>query len=64
MRLRRRSFHASVRVQSGHAPILVHLGLVSFEASVEEARQLALDLADAVEAAERTRRSLPREADT
>jgi hypothetical protein len=53
MRLRRRSFHATVRVQSGARPILLHLGLVSFEATVDEARDLALQIVDAIEAAER-----------
>jgi hypothetical protein len=57
MRLRRRSFRASIRVVPGPAPIVFHLGLVSFEASIEEARTLALDLVDAIEAAELAQRS-------
>lgn len=49
MRLRRRpKFCARVRVQPGDNPILIGLGFCTIEASVEEARQLALDLADAI----------------
>ena len=57
MRLRRRKFHATVSLsvqQPGDAPIVViGFGVLGIEATVVEARQLALDLADAVDAAGR-----------
>ena len=53
MRLRRRSFRASIEVVPGPAPIVFHLGLVSFEASITEATQLATQLVDAIEQARR-----------
>jgi hypothetical protein len=51
VRLRRRSFRASIEVVSGPAPIVFHLGLVSFEASITEAHMLAVQLVDAIEQA-------------
>lgn len=54
MRIRRRKFHATVTVQPwGDAPIIIGLGVISLEGSLEEARRLALDLADAIETAQR-----------
>jgi hypothetical protein len=53
MRLRRRKFHATVAVQPGNAPIVLGFGIVTFEASIGEARDLGLQIVDAIEAAER-----------
>lgn len=53
MRLKRRSFKASIKAVEGPAPILFHFGLVSFEASISEATQLAAELIDAIEQARR-----------
>ena len=53
MRLRHRKFHATVNLQRGDPPIIIGLGVVSLEASIEEARQLAAALVDAIEAAQR-----------
>lgn len=52
MRLKRRSFRAAISVTSGSAPIIFHFGLVSFEATLSEARQLAVSLVDAIERAQ------------
>ena len=55
MRLLRTVFRASVHIAAPGAPRPVLIGFgpkLTFEASISEARQLALDLADAVEAAE------------
>lgn len=50
MRLRHRKFHAKVILQVGEWPVLVCLGPgLTFEMQPYEARQLALDIADALE---------------
>jgi hypothetical protein len=52
MRLRRRRFQATVSVNHEGAPFPIVLGFgpqISFEAGIEEARQLAMDIADAIE---------------
>lgn len=49
MRLRRRTFEPRIKLQSGEFPIVVGLGFCSFESSIDEARKLALDLAEAIE---------------
>jgi hypothetical protein len=51
VRLRRRNFHARVRVVNG--TLLLNLGLVCFECTAPEAIRLALDLADGVEQLQR-----------
>jgi hypothetical protein len=53
MRSRRRNCHARVAVQPGDAPIVIGFGIVTFEATVDEARDLALAIVNAIEAAER-----------
>lgn len=54
MRLRRRKFHATVQVQVGPSPIVIGLGpALTFEASIEEAVQLASDLIEAITQARR-----------
>jgi hypothetical protein len=53
MRLRRRKFHVKVRLQAGEWPILLGLGFCTIEATADEARQLAWDLANALEQARR-----------
>lgn len=49
MRLRRRNFEPRVRLQTGEFPVLIGLGFCTVEATVHDARQLAVDLADALE---------------
>ena len=51
MRIKRRSFRASIEVVPGPAPVLFHFGLVSFECSISEAHSLAIALVDAIEQA-------------
>jgi hypothetical protein len=53
VRLRRPKFGARVRVQAGDNPILIGLGFCTIEATVDEARQLAWDLANALEQVQR-----------
>lgn len=48
MRLRRRRFHARVGLQTGEYPVLLGLGFCTIEATADEARQLAMDIADAI----------------
>jgi hypothetical protein len=58
MRLARRSFRARVGVQTrdGCAPVVViHCGIVSFECSLDEARQLAIELVNGIETAQNGR---------
>jgi hypothetical protein len=48
MRLRKREFRVKVHLQAGERPILLGLGFCTIEATAEEARQLAINLADAL----------------
>lgn len=48
MRLRGRRFHARVELQVGEYPVLLGLGFCTIEATADEARQLAVDIADAI----------------
>jgi hypothetical protein len=51
VRLRRRKFRAKVILQSTEWPVLIGLGPgLTFEMTADEARRLAWDLADALEA--------------
>jgi hypothetical protein len=49
MRLRRRRFHARVGLQTGEYPVLIGLGFCTMEATPNEARQLAMDIADTLD---------------
>ena len=49
MRLRRRNFRVQVALQTGEHPILLGFGFCTIESSADDARQLALDLAAALE---------------
>lgn len=50
MRMRRRNFHATVALQFGDLPVLVCFSPgMTFEMKPDEARQLALDIADALD---------------
>jgi hypothetical protein len=49
VRMRGRKFHTTVTVQDGDSPIVVGLGFATVEASVDEARQLAIWLCDAID---------------
>jgi hypothetical protein len=49
MRLRRRRFHARVGLQTGEYPVLIGLGFCTLEATPDEARQFAMDIADTLE---------------
>ena len=48
MRLRGRRFHARVGLPVGEYPVLLGLGFCTIEATADEARQLAVDIADAI----------------
>jgi hypothetical protein len=48
MRLRRRKFHVRVELQTGEYPVLLGFGFCTIEATADEARQLAMDIADAI----------------
>lgn len=49
MRLRRRDFRVKVKLQTCDYPILLGLCFCTVDASAAAARQLAIDLADALE---------------
>lgn len=49
MRLRRRNFHIRVGLQTGEFPFLLGLGFCTIEATAEEARHLAVDIADTLD---------------
>lgn len=49
MRLRRRKFHITVHLQSGDHPVVLGFGYFAAEATAEEAKQLALGIADAAD---------------
>jgi hypothetical protein len=53
VRLTRRSYAARIKVTDGPAPILVGFGLITFQATTREALELARELIDAVEQAQR-----------
>lgn len=54
MRLRRRKIRATVQVQAGPSPVIIGLGPgLTFEATTDEAVQLATDLIDAIAQARR-----------
>ncbi len=52
MRLRRRKCHVTVAVQRGPLPILIGFGFATFEATVDEARELRAELDAAIEQAQ------------
>jgi hypothetical protein len=50
MRLRRRDFRVTVNLQAGERPVIIGMWPgFTLEASLDDARRLALDLADAIE---------------
>lgn len=49
MRLRRRRFEPRVQLQAGAFPVLIGMGWCTLEATADEARQLAVDLVDALD---------------
>jgi hypothetical protein len=48
MRQLRKNFRATVQVTSGLRPIVLHMGLTSFESTVAEATKFAGDLIDSI----------------
>jgi hypothetical protein len=52
MRLRRRDFRVTVNLQASERPVIIGMWPgFTLEASLDDARQLALDLADVIEQA-------------
>jgi hypothetical protein len=48
VRLRKQSFTARVSAQTGDHPIVIGYGMCTFEATIDEARALVMDIADAI----------------